>query len=144
MFKNEYQLEKENKILEVLILKVNTVAKVNELDRSFFVLLQGGPFVEIFSAQGKNPGTNWKVFGSPSVIGKEFDKEVKGFVFVLEGSSQTNKMQLPKETRQNPSGLPQMCGVRVQDVPGGPTRPVPPLFSTDEPVIASITEDSEA
>uniref|UniRef100_A0A8D2LGR4 Chromosome 3 open reading frame 67 n=1 Tax=Varanus komodoensis TaxID=61221 RepID=A0A8D2LGR4_VARKO len=68
---------------------------------SFFVLLQGGPFVEIFSAQGKNPGTNWKVFGSPSVIGKEFDKEVKGFVFVLEGSSQTNKMQLPKETRQN-------------------------------------------
>ncbi|XP_062978162.1 protein CFAP20DC [Elgaria multicarinata webbii] len=61
---------------------------------------QGGPFVEIFSAQGKNPGTKWKVFGSPSVIGKEFDKEVKGFVFVLEGSSQTNKMQLPKETRQ--------------------------------------------
>ncbi|XP_067319536.1 protein CFAP20DC isoform X2 [Anolis sagrei] len=31
---------------------------------------------------------------------QEFDKEVKGFVFVLEGSSQTNKMQLPKETRQ--------------------------------------------
>ncbi|XP_053153317.1 protein CFAP20DC isoform X2 [Hemicordylus capensis] len=61
---------------------------------------QGGPFVEIFSAQGKNPGAKWKIFGSPSVIGKEFDKEVKGFVFVLEGSSQTNKMQLPKETRQ--------------------------------------------
>ncbi|XP_074861462.1 protein CFAP20DC isoform X3 [Carettochelys insculpta] len=31
---------------------------------------------------------------------QEFDKEVKGFVFVLEGSSQTNKIQLPKETRQ--------------------------------------------
>ncbi|XP_054831323.1 protein CFAP20DC isoform X2 [Eublepharis macularius] len=61
---------------------------------------QGGPFVEIFSAQGKNPGTKWKIFGSPSVIGKEFDKEVKSFVFVLEGSSQTNKMQLPKEMRQ--------------------------------------------
>ncbi|CAI5767615.1 Hypothetical predicted protein [Podarcis lilfordi] len=61
---------------------------------------QGGPFVEIFSAQGKNPGMKWKVSGSPSVIGKEFDKQVKGFVFVLEGSSQTNKMQLPKETRQ--------------------------------------------
>ncbi|XP_015269818.1 PREDICTED: uncharacterized protein C3orf67 homolog [Gekko japonicus] len=61
---------------------------------------QGGPFVEIFSAQGKNPGAKWKIFGSPSVIGKEFDKEVKGFVFVLEGSSQTNKMQLPKEMRQ--------------------------------------------
>ncbi|KAJ7317096.1 hypothetical protein JRQ81_003258 [Phrynocephalus forsythii] len=61
---------------------------------------QGGPFVEIFSAQGKNPGTKWKIFGSPSVVEKEFDKEVKGFVFVLEGSSQTNKMQLPKETKQ--------------------------------------------
>nr|XP_028575415.1 uncharacterized protein C3orf67 homolog isoform X7 [Podarcis muralis] len=61
---------------------------------------QGGPFVEIFSAQGKNPGMKWKVSGSPSVIGKEFDKQVKGFVFVLEGSSQTNKMQIPKETRQ--------------------------------------------
>ncbi|XP_043406717.1 protein CFAP20DC isoform X26 [Chelonia mydas] len=61
---------------------------------------QGGPFVEIFSAQGKNPGAKWKIYGSPSAIWKEFDKEVKGFVFVLEGSSQTNKIQLPKETRQ--------------------------------------------
>ncbi|XP_009468237.1 PREDICTED: uncharacterized protein C3orf67 homolog [Nipponia nippon] len=61
---------------------------------------QGGPFVEIFSAQGKNPGAKWKIFGNPSAIWKEYDKEVKGFVFVLEGSSQINKMQLPKETRQ--------------------------------------------
>ncbi|XP_058023786.1 protein CFAP20DC [Ahaetulla prasina] len=61
---------------------------------------QGGPFVEIFSAQGKNTGTKWKISGNPSVIGKEYDKEVKGFVFVLEGSGQTNKMQLPKETKQ--------------------------------------------
>lgn len=61
---------------------------------------QGGAFVEIFSAQGKNPGAKWKILGSPSVIWKEFDKEVKSFVFVLEGSSQTNKIQLPKESRQ--------------------------------------------
>ncbi|KAM6121147.1 protein CFAP20DC [Pterocles gutturalis] len=61
---------------------------------------QGGPFVEIFSAQGKDPGAKWKIFGSPSAIRKVYDKEVKGFVFVLEGSSQINKMQLPKETRQ--------------------------------------------
>ncbi|XP_064309673.1 protein CFAP20DC [Phalacrocorax carbo] len=61
---------------------------------------QGGPFVEIFSAQGKNPGAKWKIFGNPSAIWKEYDKEVKGFVFVLEGSSQINKMQLPKGTRQ--------------------------------------------
>ncbi|XP_012645742.1 protein CFAP20DC isoform X4 [Microcebus murinus] len=61
---------------------------------------QGGAFVEIFSAQGKNPGAKWKIVGSPSVIWKEFDKEVKSFVFVLEGSSQTNKIQLPKENKQ--------------------------------------------
>nr|XP_009934965.1 PREDICTED: uncharacterized protein C3orf67 homolog [Opisthocomus hoazin] len=60
---------------------------------------QGGPFVEVFSAQGKNPEAKWKIFGNPSAIRKEYDKEVKGFVFVLEGSSQ-NKMQLPKKTRQ--------------------------------------------
>ncbi|XP_058418095.1 protein CFAP20DC isoform X5 [Diceros bicornis minor] len=61
---------------------------------------QGGAFVEIFSAQGKNPGAKWKILGSPSVIWKEFDKEVKSFVFVLEGSSQTNKIQLPKDSKQ--------------------------------------------
>ncbi|XP_066101105.1 protein CFAP20DC isoform X3 [Saccopteryx bilineata] len=61
---------------------------------------QGGASVEIFSAQGKNPGSKWKILGSPSVIWKEFDKEVKSFVFVLEGSSQTNKIQLPKENKQ--------------------------------------------
>ncbi|XP_038627630.1 protein CFAP20DC [Tachyglossus aculeatus] len=60
----------------------------------------GGPFVEIFSAQGKNPGTKWKMFGNPSVIWKEFDKDAKSFVFALEGSSQTIKMQLPKESKQ--------------------------------------------
>ncbi|KAM9227788.1 protein CFAP20DC [Leptosomus discolor] len=61
---------------------------------------QGGPFVEIFSAQGENPGAKWKIFGNPSAIWKEYDKEVKGFVFILKGSSQINKMQLPKENRQ--------------------------------------------
>ncbi|XP_054243444.1 protein CFAP20DC [Indicator indicator] len=61
---------------------------------------QGGPFVEIFSAQGKNPVAKWKIYGNPSAIRKEYDKEIKGFVYVLEGSSQINKMQLPKETTQ--------------------------------------------
>nr|XP_014344971.1 PREDICTED: uncharacterized protein C3orf67 homolog [Latimeria chalumnae] len=61
---------------------------------------QGGQFVEIFSAQGKVPGAKWKLCGSPSAIWKDFDKEVKSFVYVLEGSSQTNKMQLPKDSKQ--------------------------------------------
>ncbi|XP_077134807.1 protein CFAP20DC isoform X3 [Ranitomeya variabilis] len=61
---------------------------------------QGGPFVEVFSAQGKDPVAKWRLFGSQSAIWKDFDKEVKSFVFVLEGSSQTIKMQLPKENKQ--------------------------------------------
>ncbi|XP_053326080.1 protein CFAP20DC isoform X2 [Spea bombifrons] len=61
---------------------------------------QGGAHVEIFSAQGKDPTGKWKLSGSQSAIWKDFDKEVKSFVFVLEGSGQTNKMQLPKENKQ--------------------------------------------
>ncbi|XP_062356775.1 protein CFAP20DC isoform X2 [Cinclus cinclus] len=61
---------------------------------------QGGRFVEIFSAQGKNPGAKWKIFGNPSAISKEYDKDLKGFVFVLEGNSLVNKMKLPRETKQ--------------------------------------------
>ncbi|KAK6473959.1 hypothetical protein HHUSO_G26085 [Huso huso] len=60
---------------------------------------QGGPFVEIFSAQGKDPVAKWKLCGSQSSICKDFDKEVKSFVYVLEGSSQTNRMQLPKDSK---------------------------------------------
>ncbi|XP_040449384.1 protein CFAP20DC isoform X1 [Falco naumanni] len=74
---------------------------------------QGGPFVEIFSAQGKNPGAKWKFFGKPSAIWKEYDKEVKGFVFILEGSSQINKMQLPKETRQTLGLIQQFLTLQI-------------------------------
>ncbi|KAF1401693.1 hypothetical protein FQV22_0014586, partial [Spheniscus magellanicus] len=73
----------------------------------------GGPFVEIFSAQGKNPGAKWKISGNPSAIRKEYDKEVKGFVFVLEGSSQINKMQLPKETRQTLGLIQQFLTLQI-------------------------------
>ncbi|XP_074770304.1 protein CFAP20DC isoform X4 [Athene noctua] len=74
---------------------------------------QGGPFVEVFSAQGKNPGAKWKIFGNLSAIRKEYDKEVKGFVFVLEGSSQINKMQLPKETRQTLGLIQQFLTLQI-------------------------------
>ncbi|KFO08758.1 Uncharacterized protein C3orf67, partial [Balearica regulorum gibbericeps] len=73
----------------------------------------GGPSVEIFSAQGKNPGAKWKIFGNPSAIWKEYDKDVKGFVFVLEGSSQINKMQLPKETRQTLGLIQQFLTLQI-------------------------------
>ncbi|XP_053932090.1 protein CFAP20DC isoform X1 [Cuculus canorus] len=74
---------------------------------------QGGPFVEVFSAQGKSPVAKWKIFGSPSAIWKEYDKEVKGFVFVLKGSSQINKMQLPRESRQTLGLIQQFLTLQI-------------------------------
>lgn len=59
-------------------------------------VLQGGPFVEIFSAQGKDPTHGWKV---GSGIKREYEKDVKGFLYCLEGSTTTTKLQLPKGKR---------------------------------------------
>ncbi|XP_051271717.1 uncharacterized protein C3orf67 homolog isoform X1 [Dicentrarchus labrax] len=57
---------------------------------------QGGAVVEVFSGQGKDPVAKWKLCGGASAIHKEYNKEVKGFVYCLEGSSQTVKMQMPE------------------------------------------------
>ncbi|XP_029538723.1 uncharacterized protein C3orf67 homolog isoform X2 [Oncorhynchus nerka] len=62
---------------------------------------QGGAAVEIFSAQGKDPVAKWKLCGGKSAINKEFDKEVKSFVYRLEGSSQAIKMQMPKDGKMS-------------------------------------------
>ncbi|XP_055503555.1 protein CFAP20DC-like [Leucoraja erinacea] len=61
---------------------------------------QGGAFVEIFSSQGKDPVAKWKLCGNPTVQ-KVFDKEVKSYVYILEGSCQRNKMQLPKDSKHS-------------------------------------------
>ncbi|XP_040890483.1 uncharacterized protein C3orf67 homolog isoform X1 [Toxotes jaculatrix] len=62
---------------------------------------QGGAVVEIFSGQGKDPVAKWKLCGGPSAIYKEYNKEVKGFVYCLEGSSQTVKMQMPENGKMS-------------------------------------------
>ncbi|XP_044030317.1 uncharacterized protein C3orf67 homolog isoform X2 [Siniperca chuatsi] len=62
---------------------------------------QGGAVVELFSGQGKDPVARWKLCGGPSAIHKEYDKEVKGFVYYLEGSSQTVKMQMPENGKMS-------------------------------------------
>ncbi|KAK0147084.1 hypothetical protein N1851_004519 [Merluccius polli] len=58
---------------------------------------QGGSVVEVFSAQGKDPVAKWRLQGAPAAIHRVFDKEVKGFVYCVEGGSQTVKMQLPED-----------------------------------------------
>ncbi|GLD64572.1 uncharacterized protein AKAME5_001611100 [Lates japonicus] len=62
---------------------------------------QRGAVVEIFTGQGKDPVAKWKLSGGPSAIHKEYNKEVKGFVYCLEGSSQTVKMQLPENGKMS-------------------------------------------
>ncbi|XP_042262080.1 uncharacterized protein C3orf67 homolog isoform X1 [Thunnus maccoyii] len=62
---------------------------------------QGGAVVEIFSGQGKDPVAKWKLCGGPSAIHKEYNKEVKGFVYCLEGSSHTVKMQMPENGKMS-------------------------------------------
>lgn len=57
---------------------------------------QGGPSLEIFSTQGKNPVELWKV---PSVgIKKDFDKNLKGYVYLCEGNGY---MQYPKDEKKS-------------------------------------------
>ncbi|XP_059415873.1 protein CFAP20DC-like isoform X1 [Carassius carassius] len=79
---------------------------------------QGGLAVDIFSAQGKDPVAKWKLYGRKSSISKVFDKEVKGFVYSLEGSSQTHKMQLPKDSKMT-LGLVQKFLILQVNVPLG-------------------------
>ncbi|KAK3579069.1 hypothetical protein CHS0354_029929 [Potamilus streckersoni] len=59
---------------------------------------QGGVSFEVFSPQGKDPAVLWKVTGN---VKKVYDRDVKSYVYALEGSPATNKMQLPKDSRQS-------------------------------------------
>ncbi|XP_068567805.1 protein CFAP20DC [Cebidichthys violaceus] len=62
---------------------------------------QGGAVVEVFSGQGKDPVAEWKLCGGPSAIHKEYNKEVRGFVYCLEVGSRTVKMQIPKNEKMS-------------------------------------------
>ncbi|XP_062258775.1 uncharacterized protein C3orf67 homolog [Platichthys flesus] len=79
---------------------------------------QGGAVVEVFSGQGKDPVAKWKLSGGSSAVRKEYNKEVKGFVYCLEGSSQTVKMQMP-ENGKTSLGLLQRFLVLQLNVPQG-------------------------
>ena len=73
----------------------------------------------MFSAQRKDPVGKWKLHGKANAIrkvlvhlycqftsevlftGKDYDQELRGFVYVLEGGSTVTRMQLPKSDRQH-------------------------------------------
>lgn len=54
--------------------------------------------MDVFSAQGRDPAAQWKLTGS---VRKVFDKEVRGYVYTLEGgtSTTTTRMKLPKSDK---------------------------------------------
>uniref|UniRef100_A0A3Q2YMR0 CFAP20 domain containing n=1 Tax=Hippocampus comes TaxID=109280 RepID=A0A3Q2YMR0_HIPCM len=74
---------------------------------------QGGAGVEVFSAQGKDPVAKWKLCGSQSAIRKEYDKEVKGFVYCLEGSGKIVKMQMPENGKMSLGLLQRFLAIQV-------------------------------
>ncbi|KAK7101886.1 protein CFAP20DC-like [Littorina saxatilis] len=60
---------------------------------------QGGPYLEIFSPQGRDAtSSHWKL---GSGVKKVYEKEVKGYVYVLEGTPSTTKMHIPKDNKQS-------------------------------------------
>ncbi|KAL8587139.1 hypothetical protein ACOMHN_026107 [Nucella lapillus] len=59
---------------------------------------QGGPYLEIFSPQGRDSTSHWKI--GPGVK-KIYEKEVKGYIYVLEGTPSTTKMTVPKDNKQS-------------------------------------------
>jgi len=52
--------------------------------------------VEVFSAQGRDPVAQWKLSGP---VKREYDRQVRGYVYVMEGGSSTTRMQLPKSEK---------------------------------------------
>ena len=60
--------------------------------------LQGGSHVDVFSAQGRDPTSQWRLVGS---VKRVYEKSLHGYVYVLEGGSSTraSRMQLPKNDR---------------------------------------------
>ena len=57
--------------------------------------------MEVFSAQGRDPVAKWRLTGSASPKNKVYDKDVKSFVYILEGETTTTKMSLPKDEKQS-------------------------------------------
>ena len=54
----------------------------------------------MFSAQGRDPlSKKCKVTGSTSSVQKQYDKDVKSYVYILEGEPTTTKIQFPKEDK---------------------------------------------
>nr|XP_039265245.1 protein CFAP20DC-like [Styela clava] len=58
---------------------------------------QGGPSVEILSCQGKDPLNKWRISGGSGAAKRIYEKDLKSFVYHLEGSTATSKLQLPKD-----------------------------------------------
>ncbi|XP_069141181.1 protein CFAP20DC-like isoform X2 [Argopecten irradians] len=58
---------------------------------------QGGPYFEILTLQGKESSAHWKFSGG---VKKVFDKEVKSYIYSLEGTTSTTKVHFPKDQSQ--------------------------------------------
>uniref|UniRef100_A0A7S0KRI9 CFA20 domain-containing protein n=1 Tax=Micromonas pusilla TaxID=38833 RepID=A0A7S0KRI9_MICPS len=81
-----------------------------------FSTFQGGPFVEVFTPQGKDPTEGWKMLGGKCVK-RTYEKGVKGYVHHVTGPPGL-KMQLPADERRG-LGLKQPYLVFQMLLPAG-------------------------
>jgi len=81
-----------------------------------FSTFQGGPFVEVFTPQGKDPTEGWKMLGGKCVK-RMYEKGVKGYVHHVTGPPGL-KMQLPADDRRG-LGLKQPYLVFQMLLPAG-------------------------
>ena len=82
---------------------------------------QGGPTVEVLSASGSNPTSNWKLSGP---VQRVYDKTVRGYIVKCDGR-QNVRMQLPKDDRRS-LGLVQPFLVLQINVRAPSRRMLPP------------------
>lgn len=60
---------------------------------------QGGPYVDVYSIQGKDPLSKIKIAGPQAAIRKEFDNDLRTFTLLIEGEPSRSKITIPKNSK---------------------------------------------
>ncbi|KAM8868567.1 protein CFAP20DC isoform 1-T1 [Synchiropus picturatus] len=104
MFRNNYQVNDSRR---------GTETRSSQRSVSCFPLFQGAGGIELFSAKGSDPVGKWKLSGTSTSIRREYNKELRGLVYCLEGGCQTVKMQMPANEKMSLGLVQQFLVVQV-------------------------------
>ncbi|KAM9813293.1 LOW QUALITY PROTEIN: protein CFAP20DC [Neosynchiropus ocellatus] len=106
MFRNKYQVSDS----------LGASEPSSQKSVSLLTYSQGAGAVELFSAKGSDPVGKWKLSGTSTSIRREYNKELRGLVYCLEGGCQAVKMQMPANEKMS-LGLVQQFLVLQVNVP---------------------------